>query len=573
MDANSGDGRLLDIAKEKARIVSISYPSESNFYIITNDFMPKHNNSFNAAAIGQQIDNIQSSSRLKSLNEIVNRQQIVGVNNSHLYIISDMQKSTISLDKIKQIDSSITLLFIPIITQQQANLSIDSCWINSPVLTAETQVKLFVNLSNNSGIDIQDEVVYLNINSKPKSQQFVNIKANQQKSIDFNFTSDFSKDIIGEIIINDSPISFDNKLYFTIKRNEKINIFCVNQESENKSLNTLFLQDTALFNYENVGLSNIDYNAIIKQDLVILNQIKEISSGLLNTLNKVLTIGSSIIVLPPRDIDIENYNQMLKQLGLNTITSINDEKLEISNINIEHSLFNTVFEGKLNKINYPTANHYFVSKNSIINTTLLSLENNKSFLSAYNNGKGLIYTFNAPLDDDCTNFTNHALFVPTLLNIATQTVRVPNLYNTIGINDYFISNYKNNQKTLLHLKNTKVDIIPTTKTSEGKTYYYTHNQINENGIYNLVNGLETIESIAFNYSRDESIVELLSSEEIENWKAKNNLVNVRIIYSSLEKFKNKINQQQKGKEFWKLALVLSLLFFAFEILLIKLIKS
>jgi hypothetical protein len=34
-----------------------------------------------------------------------------------------------------------------------------------------------------------------------------------------------------------------------------------------------------------------------------------------------------------------------------------------------------------------------------------------------------------------------------------------------------------------------------------------------------------------------------------------------------------ITETQKGKEFWKIALILSLLFFATEILLIKLIKS
>ena len=115
MDADGESGRLLDVAKEKARMVSQAYPSECNFYIITNDFLSKHNNSFNASAIGNQIDNIQSTSRLKNLNEIINRQQTVGVDNSHLYIISDMQKSTLSLDKINQIDSNITLLFIPII--------------------------------------------------------------------------------------------------------------------------------------------------------------------------------------------------------------------------------------------------------------------------------------------------------------------------------------------------------------------------------------------------------------------------------------------------------------------------
>ncbi|MDC0204511.1 BatA domain-containing protein [Flavobacteriales bacterium] len=573
MDGDAGSGRLLNIAKEKARIVSKSYPNGSNFYIITNDFESKHNNSFNAATIGQQIDNIQSSSIGKSLNEIINRQQTIGVDNSHLYIISDMQRSTILLDKINQIDSSITLLFIPIIAQQQSNLSIDSCWINSPIITAESQIKLFVNLSNNSEVDVQDEVVYLNINGKPKSQQFVNLKASQQKNIDFNFTTALKRNIIGEITINDSPIAFDNKLYFSIKRNKKINILCVNQESENKSLNTLFMQDTTLFNYENVGLSSIDYNSIVKQELVILNQIQELSSGLLSTLKKVLTIGGSIIVLPPRNIDIKKYNQMLKQLGLNTITSINDTKLEISNINIEHSLFNTVFEGKLNKINYPTANHYFITTNSITNTTILSLENNKSFLSVYNNGKGLIYKFNGPLDNDCTNFTKHALFVPTLLNIATQSVRASNLYNTIGTNDYFISSYKNNEKELLHLKNTKVDIIPTAKASGSKTYYYTHNQIKENGIYNLVNSSETIEFIAFNYSRDESIVEPLNLKEIKDWIAKNNLANIHIMSSKLKNLKHEIHQQQNGKEFWELALILSLLFFAFEILLIKLIKS
>ena len=573
MDADGGNGRLLDIAKEKARIISKSYPSESNFYIITNEFLSTHNNSYNANALGQQIDNIQSSSRLKSISEVLNRQQTVVDDNSHLYIISDMQKSTIRLDKLNQVDSSISLFLIPIIAQQQSNLSIDSAWINSPILTTEKEIELFVNLSNNSDIDIKEKVVFLNINDKPKSQQFVNLKAHQREKIDFNFTTTLNTNIIGEIVINDSPISFDNKLYFTIKRNEKINIFCINQKVENKALNTLFLQDTTLFYYQNFKLSNIDYNAMIKQDLVILNQIQELSSGLMNTLNKIITIGGSILVIPPSIVDIEKYNHMLKQLELNTITAINSEEAEISNINIEHAIFNSVFEGRLDKINYPTATQYFVTNNSKTNTPLLSFENNKTFLSVYEKGKGLVYQLNSPLDNDLNNFSKHALFVPALLNIATQSVRVSNLYNNIGSKDYFTSNYKNKEKELLHLKNDKVDIIPTTKTSAGKTYYYTHNQINENGIYNLTNSSKTIEAIAFNYSTNESNIESLSTVEMRDWIAKNNLNNVHVISSRLENFKQVVSQQQNRKEFWKIALILSLLFFALEILLIKLLKS
>ena len=573
MDANSRSGRLLDVAKEKARIISNSYPSESNFYIITNDFKPQHNNSFNAISVEKEIDNIQSSPRLRSLAEIINRQQTIETNNSHLYFISDMQKSTISLNKINLVDTNITLLFVPIIAKNQSNLSIDSCWANNPLLTAETQIELFVNLSNYSNVDIQDKVAYLNINNKPKSQQFFSIKANQDKTIKFNFTTEANIDVIGEIIINDSPISFDNKLYFTIKRNKKINISCINQESKNQSLNTLFMQDTALFNYREISFTNIDYNFITKEDLIILNQITNISSGLLNSLNKVIDNGGSIVVLPNKNTDIKKYNKMLKKLNLNTISSINNKELEISNINLDHSLFNTVFEGKLENINYPKSKFYFTTNNNIVSTTLLSLENNKPFLSSYSKKEGLIYMFNGPLDNNYCNFTEHALFVPTFLNIATQSVRMSNLYNNIGASEYFTSNYKNDNKELLHLKNTKTDIIPTTKTFQGKTYYYTHNQINDHGIYNLTNNSRNIESVAFNYTRNESIIELLNLETIEEWKKKNNLTNIRVINTKLERFKNQLNQQQNGKEFWKLALIFSLLFFAFEILLIKLIKS
>ena len=57
MESDDGEGRLLDIAKEKARIITKSYSIESNFYIITNDNDPIHKNSFNGNDIITEIDN------------------------------------------------------------------------------------------------------------------------------------------------------------------------------------------------------------------------------------------------------------------------------------------------------------------------------------------------------------------------------------------------------------------------------------------------------------------------------------------------------------------------------------
>jgi hypothetical protein len=63
----------------------------------------------------------------------------------------------------------------------------------------------------------------------------------------------------------------------------------------------------------------------------------------------------------------------------------------------------------------------------------------------------------------------------------------------------------------------------------------------------------------------------LNKEEIKGWISRNNLQNVELISSDLAGFKQAIKEQQNGKEFWKIALLLALLFFAIEILFIKLI--
>ena len=64
----------------------------------------------------------------------------------------------------------------------------------------------------------------------------------------------------------------------------------------------------------------------------------------------------------------------------------------------------------------------------------------------------------------------------------------------------------------------------------------------------------------------------LTSDELEDFIAKNNIVNTTVISTENTGLKTIIKEQEIGKEYWKIALLLSLLFFAFEILLIKMIK-
>ena len=210
--------------------------------------------------------------------------------------------------------------------------------------------------------------------------------------------------------------------------------------------------------------------------------------------------------------------------------------------------------------------------NNYKETKILALENNKDFLVSFSSGKGVIYQFASPLQNKFTNLTSHALFVPIFINIATSSIKVNSLYNILGKTNEFKSNYTNPSNDLPHLTTSNIDIIPTLRTINSEQLYNTNNQIKTNGIYNLKFGNKLVDKIAFNYNTIESENKALSTNYIEEYFIRNSISNARIIDSSTDSLKSKINQQQNGKEIWKIALLLSLLFFAIEILLIKQIK-
>ena len=60
--------------------------------------------------------------------------------------------------------------------------------------------------------------------------------------------------------------------------------------------------------------------------------------------------------------------------------------------------------------------------------------------------------------------------------------------------------------------------------------------------------------------------------KLENFIKTNKLKHTKIIKTNNSTLKEIIKQQEIGKEYWRIALILSLLFFTLEILLIKLIK-
>ena len=574
MDNISEKGRLLDVAKENALKIINSSNNTNQFWVLTNNFSSTENYPKNKKEAKEFILNIKSSSEIKNTNNILEKLKNISPERNTLFIVSDFQKSSTNLDAIQSLDSNKSVIIIPLSINSNTNISVDSCYLNSPINT-KSNTSISTIIRNHSDEKIEDVIINLSINNIHKTQQNTSLLANESKIVELNFTSEKSKINNGIISIEDYPITYDNDLYFSFKTDEKINI-CQLYETENNNISKLFSYEET-FNYTIQNIHQIDYNILDKQDLIILNQISNFSTGFSSSITSYVEKGGSVCIIPSENADIESYNLFLKELNTNQFSTEVVGNIKIATLNLKHPIFNSVFNTSKIKddINLPTINNYYkLQKNSnVIKQNIFRLENSDEFLNYYNKGKGEVYLFSSPLSEGNNTFSKHALFVTTLFNMGLFSVKTDNLYYTINQNSEIKLPKTNSQlENIFHLKSDVLDLIAEYSIKNNQSYLLTHNQIKNAAHYQLLQEDQILQTISFNYNRSESNIEQFTEGEISNFITSNNIKNVKVFSSDVSINKN-IDNIDKNKEFWKVLVLLSLLFITIEILLIKLIKS
>ena len=100
MDLNTGTYNVFNKAKKTAKEIVMSYSSNKDFYLVTNDYLSSNLNSLNQEEIVKRIEDVKISSAIKSIPNIISRVNKISKNNK-TYIISDFQKNSSYLDKLK----------------------------------------------------------------------------------------------------------------------------------------------------------------------------------------------------------------------------------------------------------------------------------------------------------------------------------------------------------------------------------------------------------------------------------------------------------------------------------------
>lgn len=581
MENVNKQGPLLEIAKTKAKEIIKAFGNGDKFQIITNDFEGKHQRFNTKEDAINVINEVKISSSVRVLSDVLKRQKEFlnssTSKNKKIYILSDVQQTTFNLADIEN-DTSIKVTIAPVKANETNNVYIDSCWFETPLQQKGFIQKLHANVVNYGNTIIEIGSAKLFLNNQQIAISSFSIDANSKKEIQFTFECKQEGVNYGSIKIEDFPITFDDELYFAFNSKVNVSVCLINgkEQSIDNSLSTLFKTDS-LFKLNSFLEQAIDYSTFKTSDVVILNQLLDLSSGLMAELLKFRDKGGSIVFIPAQNPNLISYNQGFTMLQLPNLIAIDSSNLKIDKIEMGSKFFSGVFEKVSDRLNLPIVTKHFkiLKTNNTDFETILALQNSDILFGVNKNSNSLIYVFSSPLNEKCTNFSKHALFVPTFYQICFNSLKSVPLFYQVSSN--IVISLKNDFITVdqpPHIKqvNGQLDIIPESRLVNNSLSIFTQHQINIPGFFEVSRNNLLLLPLAFNYSRKESNLLCLNNDELKKIIETKNFKNIDLIEDLSSDITLQILQGADGKKLWKIFIILTLLFIAIEIALLRFLK-
>lgn len=575
MEAVNKEGTLLDEAKRRAREIASAYSLNDKFQLLTNDFGGKYQRLLSFEEFQTAVDEVSISSANRKLDQIISRQKDVFLKEPNsrktIYLISDFQKNMLSAAPVPA-DSTVKTRLIRLNSNPQPNISIDSVWFSTAIHKPGDSEKLMVRLRNNSEEEAINIPVKLQVNKVQKALTSMTIKPRTTQTDTLTFSGLQSGWQEAQIEITDFPVVFDDKFYFSFNVQPSLSLLIINGSKENEYLNSVYRSDP-FFKVLNVAAGNINYSGLAEYPLIILNEVAAISDGLGQQLNNYIRNGGSLIVFPDLENDQYGLKKFLSSAGTDVPVEVLNTENKVSLINLEHPVFQGVFENVPKQIDLPVVKKYirYSSQNTTNRQILLEMPGKVSFFSEYRLGSGKIYLSAVPLSSETSNFARHSVFVPIMYQTTLLSLRNQSLFYKLNREQQIeLPKISLNSNQTLKLKNEKFEAIPDLRQNENFSQLYIADQIKQAGNYQLLKNDSLIAVLSFNEAGSESDMSYASDEQIKELFPKQRIEILNTDPGSLTNAVKSINQ---GTSLWKVCLILALVFFAAEILLIRFYKK
>lgn len=542
MEVKGSNGSLLN---EAIQDLINNIPEDEKFSLFTNT-----NTYTNTTLKAVKNDLINLSFSPRQLNyeaAYLKGRQLFSKNNSatkNLVLISDFQQKEGPLNFNN--DSLLKLKIVQPKATITNNLSIDSLFVSNS--QAET---MDITVLVSSGDEVIENVsVSLFNNDVLLSKSSINV----DKVAQAVFTIPNNTSIDGKLVLEDASLQYDNTFYFNINSKPKINVLSINGTNEDSFLKRIYTNDE--FQFNSYAIDALNFNLIPEQNLIVLNELDDISNALSTALKAFIMDGGLTVIIPSDNITLNTYNQLFNELNIANYIGVFSNEKRITSINYDHPLLKNAFYSRVTNFQYPKVkSSYRLSSNR---NSVLSYEDGSSFLK----GNGNVYLFSASINTRNSNFKSSPLIVPVLYNLGKQSLKISELYYNVGQQNTIDVNATVGQDDILTLNTNDKAVIPLQKTFSKSVEIKTDEYPDEAGIFSIKNKNNILQNISFNYSRDESNLTYYNLSDLENASLDNSVATAI----------NTIKSNTNVNALWKWFVIFALAFLIIEMLILKYLK-
>ena len=564
MHSQSSEISLIEDARVSARALVSNISPSQRFVLLTNSRQLDNEYPMNQDEMLMSIDAMQTEASPLTFNNLYENLQMImkrnGFKSASLFMYSDFQDNMMNMEGVVA-DSAIQIVAMPLKSDYQQNIYIDTVWLSSPILQKDLANEINVRVVNESVKEIKGLPVNFEIDGKAVAFNTIDVPANGKNEVAMQFVLNESGEKTATVSINDYPITFDDTYNFVLNVRPIIKIVELSTNNGDAAIKTLFSNDS-LFEYHAVDSRRIDQQYLADCQMVIADSDAEINETMWQNIIDFAKDGGSVVVFPSERSENSNNTEFF------------NDTLSISHIASNHEFFNDIFINIPANADLPKVyKHVQIDKKRFSNTlTLISLQNGTSFFTLSKIGSGNVFCFASKLGKDWSNFTENSLFVPIMYKIAMLGGKVDRLSYTIGIDNELLINdlsvFSEGNIRIRDIENTS-EMIPIVELRNNRALIRLYDDLPGAGFYTINRGGEVIETTAWNDSRKESKMKFLDGEEVDKM-LKNNGLNVLAVMRADEIHSNDVMEiMVRRSMLWKSFIILSLITMLIEILVLR----
>jgi hypothetical protein len=601
MAANEADVPLVEKAKQRAREIVAAYNSDDEFQVLTADFEGRHQRLVSKDDALRMIDEIKISPASQDVPKVIARQRQTLRNstapNKMAFVISDFQANNTVASAKNATDSLVAVTLVPLQAVQKKNVAIDSCWLETPVPMLNQTNNMVVKVRNYGVNDESNIRLTLTQNGQVKPVGNMSIKAQSTAYDTIPLTIMQTGWQRCEVSITDYPIEFDDHYFLSFKVAQDLKVLSIDENNSTNAYLDAVFRGAPMFKVTHQSSGGVNYSQLKEYNLIILNGLRTVSSGLSSELAAYCKNGGNALVFPSASADINSYNTALSAFGGGNLQSFSTAKRSVADINTNEFVFKDVYlNTNANNLKLPETVGSFALGHGSREEVLLRYRDGGIFVAKYKSDNGNLYLCAAPLDAQYNSLVKSAeVFVPMVYKMGLSrgssgriaytigkdnTIEIENKSANIDKNTYKITPSVP-QRGMPAAGNTAAkspplgdlggEIIPEQRILGSRAVLTLGTNIRTAGFYDLYLKQDSVQNVfAFNYNRNESNLNYMDEKGMAVLGAKpDNILKA----NAATNFVEMVGERSRGIVLWKWCIIAALLFLLAETLLIRLWKG